>query len=135
MTNIAKRFLTITLMVMLSISLVACSNNSVESNDSNLSQNTNSAVSAIVGTWKLSESTVAIMSDTIEFRNDGTGTLSLQSYREDFTWSIADNGDLVVVQGGGLFSLAYKILELNSTTLSYETDFPGLGYIKVTYKK
>ena len=90
----------------------------------------------LVGTWELSETNMPeITSDTVVFRNDGTGTMALGALRDNFEWSIDDDNNLVLVQGGGLFIVAYTITELNNSTLSYEADIPGIGFIQVTFTR
>ncbi|MCL2171668.1 MAG: DUF5640 domain-containing protein [Defluviitaleaceae bacterium] len=121
-----KVFLVFVFLSAFILSLVAC-----ERNDNNLPRNINRA---LVGTWELSESNMWGVSDTVTFRSDGTGTMGLSAVREEFTWSV-DGDELIIVQGGGLLTVAYTITMLNNTTLSYEADIPGLGFIRVTYIK
>jgi len=125
--KIAKCFLVVILLIAFSVSLTACGGS-----DNGLPRNINRAM---VGTWELYEANMWGLSNVVEFRSDGTGTMSLGAMREDFTWSIDNNDDLVIVQGGGLLTIAYTITELTDSRLSYEADIPGLGFIQVTYTR
>ena len=126
MKRFAKYFGVVLLLMAFAASLTACGN------DNGLPSNINRA---IVGSWELYESNMWGMADSVEFRSDGTGTMTLGALREDFTWSIDDNDYLVIVQGGGLLTIAYTITELTDSRLSYEADIPGIGFVQVTYTR
>ncbi|MCL2199277.1 MAG: lipocalin family protein [Defluviitaleaceae bacterium] len=118
-----RKFFATALLLVLTISLTVCGNNG------DLPRNVSRALE---GTWELYESNMWGVSDTLELRRDGTGTMSLGAIREDFTWSV-DGEELIIVQGGGLLTIAYTITELSDSILSYEADIPGLGFLSVTY--
>jgi len=120
-----KGFFLILLLAVFALSLSACGNNN------NLPRNINAA---LVGSWELYDSNMWGLPDTVEFRGDATGTMSLGAVREEFSWSVNDD-ELVIVQGGGLLTLAYTITELTSSRLSYKADIPGFGFVRATYTR
>ena len=87
----------------------------------------------IVGTWELSHSNVRdIAANTVEFRNNGTGTMGMGAIREDFNWSI--NGNELLLNSG-LLTTAYNITEFSDSRVSIEANIPGLGVYRSTYTR
>lgn len=134
MPNLGKKHLaiaSIAVAVIVAIILIVNAGGGRGLNDNGLPRNISRA---LVGTWELYESNMWGVADTVQFRSDGTGTMWLGAVRENFTWSVAVD-ELVLVQVGGLLTIAYTITRLNDSTLSYEANISGLGFVSMTYTR
>jgi len=96
----------------------------------------------ILGNWYFNKSNVVsdLIAHELVFSIDGkliiqnnnaNGTGKLM---ETFTWNIDNNGMLNIESNEGLKQV-YLILILTDSTLEYEGNIPGLGFVNVIYKR
>ena len=85
---------------------------------------------ALLGTWQ-GDGTMEVLGDApfdgaerLEFRRDGTGTITVGGAKTDFAWSIAPAGtlDLLVLEAGERTYGQHISIEGNTLTLG-ETEF------------
>ena len=89
--------------------------------------------SVVGGTWRLLYTNSLNVADAVVFRNDGTGTSSIGSIRQNFSWFMEDSNTVVV--NNGHMMIAYTILQLTDTTLTYEAHIPWMGLVRMTYAR
>ncbi|MCL2621263.1 MAG: hypothetical protein FWD97_10065 [Defluviitaleaceae bacterium] len=84
---------------------------------------------ALVGTWELAETNRTDVSPgQMIFRDDGTGTMP-----ENFTWHVWSlYGSRYLIKESQA-AITYSITEITATTLSYEADIDGVGFVTASF--
>ncbi|MCL2283343.1 MAG: hypothetical protein FWC26_08510 [Fibromonadales bacterium] len=104
--------------------------------------NSTDSKKTLIGQWDTIESNIArdLISDRIEFLNDGTGMSESSNLRgigvhaESFTWRIDSDGRLILTAPTGIIHI-YSIVKISKSILILEGNIPILGYIRTTYSK